>query len=67
MQILNTYGQIYILNNWKQVENTKHPVIAYDSQKLGDIIEEKHQLDIGDPDIAFSSLRDTAFIGNVGI
>ena len=67
MNILSTYGQIYLLNTQKTVLNKDHPVVAFGSQSLDSLISSIHALDVSDSASYYSSIKDTAFIQNLGI
>ena len=47
--------------------NENHPVVAFDSQRLNSLIYSIHKLRVADVESKHSSIKDTAFIGTIGI
>ena len=47
--------------------NENHPVVAFGSQTLDSLIYKIHELRVADVESKHSSIKDTAFIGCIGI
>ena len=67
MNIFTSFGQIYLLNTFKTVLNKDHPVVAFGSQSLDSLVSSIHALDVSDSESYYSSIKDSAFIQNLGL
>ena len=47
--------------------NENHPVVAFESQSLDSLIYSIHELRVADVESKHSSIKDTAFIGTIGV
>ena len=67
-KISSQHGQVYLLNNLSTVENESHPVVAFDFEKLADLVDRIHEIKLSDESTSgFSSMKDIAFVNNAGL